>query len=125
MTAAKNFAEYFAPGELTDVSDLKAGQGAIIRQGMSKIAVYRDPSGTLYARSATCTHVGCHLHWNSFETCWDCPCHGSHFAIDGTPLNAPAISPLAEVSIKTEQRGDEKLEEPGNLNPLSSPNRLT
>jgi Rieske Fe-S protein len=37
------------------------------------------------------------LHWNSFECCWDCPCHGSHFAIDGTPLNAPAISGLAKV----------------------------
>jgi Rieske Fe-S protein len=45
--------------------------------------------------------VGCHLHWNSFETCWDCPCHGSHFAFDGTPLNAPAIDPLAEANIKT------------------------
>jgi len=101
MTAVKNFAEYLAPGELSDVSDLKAGHGAIIRQGMSKIAAYRDPSGRLYARSAACTHVGCHLHWNSFETCWDCPCHGSHFAIDGTPLNAPAIGPLAEADIKT------------------------
>jgi glycine/D-amino acid oxidase-like deaminating enzyme/nitrite reductase/ring-hydroxylating ferredoxin subunit len=101
MTAVKNFAEYLAPGELSDVSDLKAGRGAVVRQGMSKIAAYRDPSGRLYARSAACTHAGCHLHWNSFETCWDCPCHGSHFAIDGTPLNAPAIGPLAEAEIKT------------------------
>ena len=100
VTAVKNFAEYLAPGELADVSELKAGHGAIIRQGVSKIAAYRDPSGKLYARSAACTHVGCHLHWNSFETCWDCPCHGSHFAIDGTPLNAPAIGPLAEVDVK-------------------------
>jgi Rieske Fe-S protein len=100
VTAVKNFAEYLAPGELNDVSDLKAGHGAIIRQGISKIAAYRDPSGKLYARSAACTHIGCHLHWNSFETCWDCPCHGSHFAIDGTPLNAPAIGPLAEASVK-------------------------
>ena len=45
MTAVKNFAEYLAPGELSDVSDLKAGHGAIIRPGMSKIAAYRDPSG--------------------------------------------------------------------------------
>jgi Rieske Fe-S protein len=37
------------------------------------------------------------LHWNSFETCWGCPCHGSQFAVDGAALNAPAISPLAEV----------------------------
>jgi Rieske Fe-S protein len=101
LTAVKNFAEYLAPGELGDVADLQAGCGAIIRQGASKIAAYRDPSGRLYARSAACTHTGCHLHWNSFETCWDCPCHGSHFAVDGTPLNAPAIGALAEADIKT------------------------
>jgi glycine/D-amino acid oxidase-like deaminating enzyme/nitrite reductase/ring-hydroxylating ferredoxin subunit len=100
VTAVKNFAEYLAPGELCALSDLKAGHGAIIRQGPSKIAAYRDENGKLYARSAACTHIGCHLHWNSFETCWDCPCHGSHFAFDGTPLNAPAVGPLAEVDVE-------------------------
>lgn len=96
LTAVKNFAEYLAPGELPTVNELKPGHGAIVRQGLTKIAAYRDASGRLYARSAACTHIGCHLHWNSFETCWDCPCHGSQFAGDGTVLNAPAISPLAE-----------------------------
>jgi glycine/D-amino acid oxidase-like deaminating enzyme/nitrite reductase/ring-hydroxylating ferredoxin subunit len=100
LTAVKNFAEYLAPGELKSVDDLKPGQGAIVREGLTKLAAYRASDGTLYARSAACTHVGCHLHWNSFEVCWDCPCHGSHFAVDGTALNAPAVSPLAEV--KTE-----------------------
>jgi glycine/D-amino acid oxidase-like deaminating enzyme/nitrite reductase/ring-hydroxylating ferredoxin subunit len=99
VTAVKNFAQYLAPGELSSLDDLKPGHGAIIRQGIPKIAAYRDDAGRLYARSAACTHIGCHLHWNSFETCWDCPCHGSQFAADGTPLNAPAVSPLAEVKI--------------------------
>jgi Rieske Fe-S protein len=96
LTAVKNFAEYLAPGELKSLDDLKPGQGAIVRQGLSKIAAYRDKGGALHTRSAACTHIGCHLHWNSFETCWDCPCHGSQFAVDGTALNAPAISALAE-----------------------------
>ena len=100
VTPLKNFAEYLAPGELNSVRDLKAGHGAIIRDGLSKIAAYRDENGKLYARSAACTHIGCHLHWNSFETCWDFPCHGSHFAFDGTPLNAPAVGPLAEMEVK-------------------------
>jgi glycine/D-amino acid oxidase-like deaminating enzyme/nitrite reductase/ring-hydroxylating ferredoxin subunit len=99
-TVAKNFAEYLAPGELSSIEELKPGHGAVIRQGLSKVAAFRDASGQLYARSAACTHVGCHLHWNSFETCWDCPCHGSHFAVDGTALNAPAISALAEAEVK-------------------------
>jgi glycine/D-amino acid oxidase-like deaminating enzyme/nitrite reductase/ring-hydroxylating ferredoxin subunit len=94
LTAVKNFAEYLAPGELKSFDELKPGTGAIIRQGLSKCAAYRDKSGELLVRSAACTHIGCHLHWNSFETCWDCPCHGSQFAVDGTALNAPAVASL-------------------------------
>jgi Rieske Fe-S protein len=97
FTAVKNFAEYLAPGELGSLDELKPGQGAIVRAGLTKIAAYREREGALYTRSAACTHIGCHLHWNSFEICWDCPCHGSQFAVDGTALNAPAVSPLAEV----------------------------
>jgi glycine/D-amino acid oxidase-like deaminating enzyme/nitrite reductase/ring-hydroxylating ferredoxin subunit len=96
VTTIKNFAEYVAPGELKSLDELKPGQGAIVRQGLHKIAAYRDESGKLYQRSAACTHIGCHVHWNSLERCWDCPCHGSHFAVDGTALNGPAVSPLAK-----------------------------
>ena len=95
-TALKNFAEYVAPGELGSVDELEPGQGAIVREGLAKIAAYRGEDGVLHRRSAACTHVGCHVHWNSLEVCWDCPCHGSHFAVDGTALNAPAVSALAE-----------------------------
>jgi glycine/D-amino acid oxidase-like deaminating enzyme/nitrite reductase/ring-hydroxylating ferredoxin subunit len=97
-TVLTNMAEYLAPGELSSVDELQPGQGAIIRDGLSKIAAYRDMDGTLHQRSAVCTHLGCHLQWNSFETCWDCPCHGSHFAPDGSVLNGPAITPLADMS---------------------------
>jgi glycine/D-amino acid oxidase-like deaminating enzyme/nitrite reductase/ring-hydroxylating ferredoxin subunit len=96
LTAAKNFAEYVAPGELSSWEQLKPGQGAIVRKGLSKVAAYRDDNGKLFLRSAACAHLGCHVHWNSFERCWDCPCHGSQFAPDGTALSGPAFSPLAE-----------------------------
>jgi glycine/D-amino acid oxidase-like deaminating enzyme/nitrite reductase/ring-hydroxylating ferredoxin subunit len=95
ITTVKNFAEYIAPGELSSVEELQPGKGAVIREGLHKIAAFRDEDGKLHRVSAACTHVGCHLHWNSFERCWDCPCHGSHFAVDGTPLNAPALAALS------------------------------
>jgi Rieske Fe-S protein len=97
LTAAKNFAEYVAPGELDSLDELKPGQGAIVRKGLRKIAAYRDEAGKLLLHSAACTHLGCHLHWNSFERCWDCPCHGSQFAPDGTALNGPAFSRLERI----------------------------
>ena len=97
VTPLKNFAEYVAPGEISSLDELRPGEGAIMRRGLQKIAAYRDPKGNLYLRSAQCTHLGCHIHWNSLETCWDCPCHGSHFAPDGTALNGPAVSPLDKI----------------------------
>lgn len=72
-------------------------QGAIVRDGLQKVAAYRDTHGKLHKYSAACIHVGCHVHWNSFERCWDCPCHGSQFATDGSALNAPAITPLTRL----------------------------
>jgi glycine/D-amino acid oxidase-like deaminating enzyme/nitrite reductase/ring-hydroxylating ferredoxin subunit len=97
ITAVKNFAEYVARGELKSIDELKLGRGAIIREGLRKIAAYRDHAGRVHRLSAACTHLGCHLHWNSLEQCWDCPCHGSHFAIDGTPLNGPAVAALERI----------------------------
>ena len=69
-----------------------------MRQGAIKLACYKANDGTITRRSATCTHMGCIVHWNTFEKCWDCPCHGSQFAPDGQVLNGPAVKPLPEIS---------------------------
>ncbi len=92
-----NLAEYVEAGEVDNIDAIKRGEGAILRCGMAKHAVYRAEDGTIVELSAICTHVGCVVHWNSFEKCWDCPCHGSQFQPDGSVLNAPAIRPLARV----------------------------
>ena len=68
ITAVKNFAEYIAPGELNSVEELKPGKGAIIREGLHKIAAFRDDDGKLHRVSAACTHVGCHIHSEFFRT---------------------------------------------------------
>jgi glycine/D-amino acid oxidase-like deaminating enzyme/nitrite reductase/ring-hydroxylating ferredoxin subunit len=97
LTVAANMSEHLTGGELSSLSDLAPGQGAVVRNGLSKVAAYRDEGGRLHLVSAVCTHAGCVVHWNPFERCWDCPCHGSHFAIDGTPLQGPAKAPLSRV----------------------------
>jgi Rieske Fe-S protein len=56
--------------------------------------VYRDEAGTLHAVSATCTHLGCIVAFNDAERAWECPCHGSRFAVDGSVLHGPATKPL-------------------------------
>jgi Rieske Fe-S protein len=62
------------------------------------VAAYRDETGVLHERSATCTHQGCIIRWNAIETSWDCPCHGSRFDVDGSVLNGPAVADLPEAA---------------------------
>ena len=44
----------------------------------------------VYPTTKRCPHLGCALKWNKQEHTWDCSCHGSRFAPDGTVLNNPA-----------------------------------
>jgi Rieske Fe-S protein len=94
-TAAHLVAGHLTHGSDAPLSDLPAGDGRIVRRGSEKLAVYRDPSGTLHAVSAICTHQGCQVSFNPVECSWDCPCHGSRFDVDGKVLNGPATKPLA------------------------------
>ncbi|MFC4425932.1 FAD-dependent oxidoreductase [Deinococcus navajonensis] len=95
VSAASHLGEWLTPGEDEDPADLRPGEGAVIRRGLKKLAVYRDEVGELHVRSAMCTHVGCVVHWNSGEKSWDCPCHGSRFSPHGEVLHGPARVPLA------------------------------
>jgi len=98
-----NLGEYLGTSEVNSVDAIPVGEGAIVRSGMARHAVYRGEDGQLIERSATCTHVGCIVHWNNFEKCWDCPCHGSQFRPDGSVINGPAVRPLAKVEATAEK----------------------
>ncbi|WP_406858821.1 FAD-dependent oxidoreductase [Streptomyces sp. HUAS MG47] len=76
------------------VEEIKPGTGALVRIEGRRCAVYRDESGAAHAVSARCTHLGCLVHFNDAERAWECPCHGSRFAIDGSVLQGPAVRPL-------------------------------
>ena len=70
-------------GEIASADELGPGEGGLMRRGLKKVAVYKGEDGQVIERSAVCTHLGCLVHWNGFEKCWDCPCHGSQFAPTG------------------------------------------
>jgi glycine/D-amino acid oxidase-like deaminating enzyme/nitrite reductase/ring-hydroxylating ferredoxin subunit len=94
LNVARQFTDFVTPGEVHSDSDIPPGQGAILRQGLKKFAIYRDERGTLHRASAVCPHLGCIVHWNSLEGSWDCPCHGSRFGTNGSVLNGPALGGL-------------------------------
>ena len=104
LNVARQLGDYLTPGDAHELAAVRQGTGAIVRRGARKLAVYRDDAGTVHARSAVCTHVGCIVHWNDVEKSWDCPCHGSRFDVDGEVINGPAHAPLAAVVFDDEPR---------------------
>ncbi|HLM72326.1 MAG TPA: FAD-dependent oxidoreductase [Polyangiaceae bacterium] len=101
LNTAAQYADWVTGGDLDDVEKLPAGCGAIMRKGLHKLAVYRDPQGHVHERSAVCPHLGCIVHWNSAEHTWDCPCHGSRFEATGRVVHGPATSDLKPVDTDT------------------------
>ena len=77
--------------------DLKPGEAAILKIDGHNVAGYRDDEGALHAVSAVCTHMGCIVGWNETDRSWDCPCHGSRFALDGSVIHGPAVKALEAV----------------------------
>jgi len=84
----------FAGAEGRSLRAVRRGSGKVLHLNGEKLAVYRDPSGTVARVSATCTHMGCIVDWNEAERTWDCPCHGSRFKPTGQVVSGPAESPL-------------------------------
>jgi len=105
LNVARRYGDWFVQGDATSVEQIERGQGAVLRRGLRKVAVYVDEAGRAHERSAKCTHLGCVVAWNRAEKSWDCPCHGSRFDAYGRVLVGPAVRDLEPV-------GDETLHEP-------------
>jgi glycine/D-amino acid oxidase-like deaminating enzyme/nitrite reductase/ring-hydroxylating ferredoxin subunit len=90
LNVAAQYVDWVTPGEVDSAREIEPGCGAVLRRGMSKVAVYRDEDGHAHELSAVCPHLGCIVHWNSAENTWDCPCHGSRFDKLGEVINGPS-----------------------------------
>jgi len=100
VNMASQYLDWISSSDLKNTADVPAGEGGVITKGLKKIAVYRDYDESLKAFSAVCPHLGCIVHWNNDEKSFDCPCHGSRFASDGTVTNGPAQTNLKPIDVK-------------------------
>ncbi|HSK74445.1 MAG TPA: FAD-dependent oxidoreductase [Pyrinomonadaceae bacterium] len=98
LDVAAQYTDLVTGGEVESIDEIAAGEGAIMRDGLKKLAVYKDETGAVQKLSAVCTHLGCIVQWNSGEKTWDCPCHGSRFAADGEVVEGPAQSDLERIN---------------------------
>ncbi len=97
VNVAAQYKDWVTGGDVGSAEEIAKDSGAVLRHGLSKVAAYRDPTGTLYERSAVCPHLGCIVAWNAAEKTWDCPCHGSRFDKFGEVINGPANKGLARL----------------------------
>lgn len=94
INVAAQYTDVLTPGDVETADEIGKDSGAVLRQGLSKVAVYRDADGVIHSMSAVCRHLGCIVNWNAVEKTWDCPCHGSRYDALGAVNNGPANSDL-------------------------------
>lgn len=79
------------------------GPGEALVSVEHPVALFRDAEG-VHAISTVCTHLGCIVKpapGGGFE----CPCHGSRFAADGSVLEGPAPTPLPWLAVSRQADG--------------------
>ncbi|HYE02776.1 MAG TPA: FAD-dependent oxidoreductase [Phycisphaerales bacterium] len=94
VNALSYYSKWLAGSEVDSPEEIPPGEGAVVRQGLTKVACYKAPDGSLHTCSAMCTHLGGQVLWNRAEKSWDCPVHGSRFDPTGRVVNGPAITDL-------------------------------
>ena len=97
LNVAAQYTTWVTEGDVGSTRSIPSGTGAVVRTGLSKVAAYRDEQGELHQCSAVCPHLGCIVEWNSNESTWDCPCHGSRFDKQGHVICGPANTDLEKI----------------------------
>lgn len=100
LNMAAQYTDWVTGGDVNSADEIAKDSGAVLRRGLTKVAVYRDEKGELHERSAVCPHLGCIIGWHPTEKTWDCPCHGSRFDKLGKVVNGPANKELPPLECK-------------------------
>ena len=96
-TAAR-YTEWLRGGD--DLDAITPGEGAVVRRGARKLAVYRDLEGSCHAFSARCRHLNGQVGWNADDSTWDCPCHGARYDCLGRVIEGPANDDLEPADLQ-------------------------
>jgi Rieske Fe-S protein len=65
-----------------------------------------DGEKQVRAMSATCSHLGCQVHWDAKNKNFKCPCHGGVYDTAGKVLAGPPPRPLDVLDARVETEDD-------------------
>jgi len=94
---AKDYLATKAPGDRSLVQGLRGDATYLI--------VREDKTLESYGLNAVCTHLGCVVPWVPSANKFQCPCHGSQYATDGSVIRGPAPLPLELTHVDTNENG--------------------
>ncbi|MDR3686432.1 MAG: Rieske 2Fe-2S domain-containing protein [Coriobacteriia bacterium] len=72
------------------LADLQVGKPVATDYGDDVLWVIKTSPTQVAVLNQACPHVGCKLSFNPNTKHFDCPCHASHFAMDGKRIDGPA-----------------------------------
>ena len=64
------------------------------------VFVVWDGGRAVHAFSATCTHLGCRVRWDTDASKFRCPCHGGAYDANGRVIDGPPPRPLDTVAAR-------------------------
>ena len=79
--------------------------GAVVTSENFRSYVVRKREG-FHALSSVCTHLGCITRFQPDQNIIACPCHGSHYDLNGDVLAGPAPRPLPWYQMQLSSQGD-------------------
>ncbi|MGH2508674.1 MAG: ubiquinol-cytochrome c reductase iron-sulfur subunit [Ktedonobacteraceae bacterium] len=100
-------------------------QGQSLADQLDSEGFVKDSDGTLWvALYQRCVHLGCTVPFRDDCISFKCPCHGSHYNVDGEYLDGPA--PRSLDRFKMSLQGDSVVISTGTLNnPVPHPDPTT
>ncbi|RMD99443.1 MAG: Rieske (2Fe-2S) protein [Deltaproteobacteria bacterium] len=76
------------------IEDVRLGSVWVVRTGGDDFRVF----------STICPHLGCGIGWEEEKERFSCPCHESHFRLDGTRIGGPAPRGMDSLEFKIEAK---------------------
>ncbi len=102
-SAAKSYIMHLKPGGSTDF----LLSGTTLDNAFAAEYWVQDKDGTYWlALYQVCVHLGCKVPFRNDCNSFKCPCHGSHYNIDGEYLDGPAPRSLDRFEMAFDKSGN-------------------
>ena len=86
------------------VLSLSRQDGWYRERARETVFVVWDGATSVHVMSATCTHLGCQVRWDTDATKFRCPCHGGVFDAQGHVVEGPPSRPLDRIEARIDDQ---------------------